>query len=238
MAGSALGPAPLPGRGPQAAHSVECVICLDAPRSTRFEPCGHAVCCRSCAQLLTTQRQPCPTCRADIARTVDASPGQPTFLPDRSPPQVCCVCKLKKRQCFLGFQVPTSPNPVPPPRRLLSLTSSLFPSPTQSHAEGHPMLLWSLLWNEVYVLENKRVKRAHQVDASVEVLRLHDPPLLCHTLRYVRLAPWSQPLLGPILPPSRKRYPIPPPSRKRYATHVCISSIWEGRRNAACHRCG
>jgi hypothetical protein len=49
----------------------ECVVCLDAPSSTLFVPCGHRILCASCAARVQT----CPICRAVIAHTV------PTRMP-------------------------------------------------------------------------------------------------------------------------------------------------------------
>ncbi|GAV04002.1 hypothetical protein RvY_14350 [Ramazzottius varieornatus] len=42
----------------------ECVICEDAPRAMRFEPCGHLVTCVHCAPKVTA----CPICRETITR--------------------------------------------------------------------------------------------------------------------------------------------------------------------------
>ena len=48
-------------------HGRECVICMDAPRSTRFGPCGHSQCCEPCArELLRRDEQRCPSCRNAI----------------------------------------------------------------------------------------------------------------------------------------------------------------------------
>ena len=49
----------------------ECVVCLVAPRDTRFG-CGHSVCCAHCAAALQAQgarMAVCPVCRVRI-RTV------------------------------------------------------------------------------------------------------------------------------------------------------------------------
>lgn len=44
----------------------ECIICLDAPRATRFD-CGHACCCIDCAGVLLARADPrCPTCREPV----------------------------------------------------------------------------------------------------------------------------------------------------------------------------
>ena len=44
-----------------------CVICTDAPRAVVFS-CGHALCCRGCAEELQRRRQPCPVCRQPLGR--------------------------------------------------------------------------------------------------------------------------------------------------------------------------
>ena len=47
-----------------------CVICMDAPRTTRFRPCGHSQCCEACAALVTRRgggASRCPYCRTSIA---------------------------------------------------------------------------------------------------------------------------------------------------------------------------
>ena len=44
----------------------ECVVCLSAPRETRFD-CGHACCCAACSAVLLAQpNASCPNCRAPI----------------------------------------------------------------------------------------------------------------------------------------------------------------------------
>ena len=66
-----------------------CVVCLSAPRETRFD-CGHACCCAACSAVIlaeTSARGPlCPNCRAQIsgARSGPDAGGveiarQPTF---------------------------------------------------------------------------------------------------------------------------------------------------------------
>jgi E3 ubiquitin-protein ligase MYLIP len=49
-----------------------CRVCMDADINTTFCPCGHLVCCDTCAQRLDT----CPICRSSIQQT------QYIFLPD------------------------------------------------------------------------------------------------------------------------------------------------------------
>lgn len=61
----------------------ECVVCMDAARSKRFEPCGHTTCCAACVASIVAAGQGCPTCRAAVSRITDANPGQATFFPRR-----------------------------------------------------------------------------------------------------------------------------------------------------------
>ena len=56
-----------------AALTRECLICLDAPRSTVLEPCRHAVACAACARRYCTPQQPCPVCRTPITAVVSTS---------------------------------------------------------------------------------------------------------------------------------------------------------------------
>jgi hypothetical protein len=43
----------------------ECVVCLSAPKSHAFVPCGHVACCSRCAGAVRDGRmQRCPVCRA------------------------------------------------------------------------------------------------------------------------------------------------------------------------------
>ena len=48
--------------------NVECKICMDAEVNVVFLPCGHLVCCSSCAPALKN----CPICRGLIRGTVNA----------------------------------------------------------------------------------------------------------------------------------------------------------------------
>ena len=50
----------------------ECVICMEADIQVVFVPCGHIVCCASCAE----HQQACPTCRADIVQRVRTYLGE------------------------------------------------------------------------------------------------------------------------------------------------------------------
>ena len=50
-----------------------CVICMDAPRTTRFRPCGHSQCSEACAALVTRRgggASCCPYCRTPITTMV------------------------------------------------------------------------------------------------------------------------------------------------------------------------
>lgn len=48
----------------------ECVVCMGAPRATRFR-CGHCVCCEAC----TAQLQRCPSCRVAPIHVVARGEG-------------------------------------------------------------------------------------------------------------------------------------------------------------------
>ena len=64
-----------------AALTRECLLCLDAPRTTILEPCRHAVACADCAREYCTVNQPCPVCRQPIVSVVSAShPVLQTFV--------------------------------------------------------------------------------------------------------------------------------------------------------------
>ncbi len=43
-----------------------CIICMDAPRSVAFLPCGHAVVCTGCSKLVMASGSLCPMCRERI----------------------------------------------------------------------------------------------------------------------------------------------------------------------------
>ena len=45
-------------------RSLKCIICLENNREIRFNPCGHLICCQTCAWHPTLLS--CPTCRAHI----------------------------------------------------------------------------------------------------------------------------------------------------------------------------
>ena len=63
----------------------ECVICMSEPREVRFS-CGHAVCCRQCAESLLALGHPCPTCRSSDITTADVGVAvnvQPTYVQQR-----------------------------------------------------------------------------------------------------------------------------------------------------------
>lgn len=48
-----------------------CVICLMRRRRSAFIPCGHLVCCQSCALSVERDLSPkCPVCRQAIRNSV------------------------------------------------------------------------------------------------------------------------------------------------------------------------
>lgn len=66
----------------------DCVVCMDAARSTRFLPCQHAACCDPCATLLLSSTRVCPLCSAPVtsAGPVGASPATFVALPSAPAP--------------------------------------------------------------------------------------------------------------------------------------------------------
>lgn len=50
----------------------ECVVCLDAPPSCVFDPCGHLACCCGCAASLTSRAGGgvCPICRLPVVKAI------------------------------------------------------------------------------------------------------------------------------------------------------------------------
>ena len=44
-----------------------CVVCMDAQKKTLFQPCGHLVCCESCAVMVDA----CPMCRKPIEGRIE-----------------------------------------------------------------------------------------------------------------------------------------------------------------------
>ena len=55
----------------QIQDELMCRVCMDADIDTAFCPCGHLVCCSSCAERLDS----CPVCRSHITQM------QHIFLP-------------------------------------------------------------------------------------------------------------------------------------------------------------
>ena len=57
------------------ARTRECVVCMGAPRATRFSPCGHSQCCARCARELLLRRGEtrCPTCRQPIHKVTKSA---------------------------------------------------------------------------------------------------------------------------------------------------------------------
>eukprot|EP01079_Euglenida_sp_SAG-EU17-18_P000264 gene264-2387_t len=75
----------------QAAKPRECLICMDQPRGSRLDPCGHYVLCAPCAEMLIASPDPkCPICRSDVSTmqpgTFDATWVPGSALPDVAPP--------------------------------------------------------------------------------------------------------------------------------------------------------
>jgi hypothetical protein len=50
-------------------EATQCVVCLDAPRTTVLTPCGHVAACKKCSVLLKARG--CPICRRPIEAVVD-----------------------------------------------------------------------------------------------------------------------------------------------------------------------
>jgi len=58
--------------------SRECVVCLSEPRTTTILPCNHLCLCAACAELMRTQTNKCPICRAPVKKllTIHLSPSE------------------------------------------------------------------------------------------------------------------------------------------------------------------
>lgn len=85
---TALAPQAPPPTGATAGvlEDRECVVCLDAPRTIRFVPCQHCVCCGDCARRVLGSEgaaRTCPVCTVEVVRAVPAARGEPTFVPGR-----------------------------------------------------------------------------------------------------------------------------------------------------------
>jgi hypothetical protein len=61
----------------------QCLVCMDAPRCTRFFPCQHAVCCNTCAVLLLGTTRQCPVCASPIVTAGPTAVTEPTFVAPR-----------------------------------------------------------------------------------------------------------------------------------------------------------
>ena len=61
-----------PVDAPDAAADSEdgCIVCWAAAAGVMFQPCGHFICCASCASPFLAQGMPCPMCRAPVAAGV------------------------------------------------------------------------------------------------------------------------------------------------------------------------
>jgi len=42
---------------------IECVMCMDAPKTHVFVPCGHMCVCSACAATIMGAKKECPQCR-------------------------------------------------------------------------------------------------------------------------------------------------------------------------------
>eukprot|EP00030_Apusomonadida_sp_AF-17_P008526 a855556_50.p2 GENE.a855556_50~~a855556_50.p2 ORF type:complete len:164 (+),score=42.83 a855556_50:61-492(+) len=48
-------------------ESMECCVCMEAPKSMAANPCGHRCVCATCASRLLETSGLCPICRASIS---------------------------------------------------------------------------------------------------------------------------------------------------------------------------
>jgi len=48
------------------ANTTDCNICMENPINSAISPCGHSVCCDTCAKKLQT----CPMCRGRIGHVL------------------------------------------------------------------------------------------------------------------------------------------------------------------------
>ena len=46
-----------------AREAMECVVCMDAPKTHSFTPCGHHCACKGCAENVMRRDKKCPYCR-------------------------------------------------------------------------------------------------------------------------------------------------------------------------------
>lgn len=45
---------------------TDCVVCMDDVRCTIFVPCGHCLCCQSCAEIVVQKYKHCPVCSTPV----------------------------------------------------------------------------------------------------------------------------------------------------------------------------
>ena len=45
----------------------ECVVCMDSEANQFFNPCGHVLCCHTCAEKIMHNSKLCPVCNTAIA---------------------------------------------------------------------------------------------------------------------------------------------------------------------------
>ena len=68
---------------PEPFRYSECVVCLDAPRTTRLLPCHHVLLCTECAVQLLQSSGHCPCCRAAVSRYEEGNFSTAlTFVPN------------------------------------------------------------------------------------------------------------------------------------------------------------
>mmetsp|Transcript_576 Transcript_576/g.1133 ORF Transcript_576/g.1133 Transcript_576/m.1133 type:complete len:436 (+) Transcript_576:96-1403(+) len=51
---------------PKSYNFGTCAICLEAPRTHIFVPCGHACACKSCSDEVMTRKRKCPICNTSL----------------------------------------------------------------------------------------------------------------------------------------------------------------------------
>ena len=50
-----------------------CVVCMEAPAQMSFQPCGHAIACKSCAEKICAKTNECPLCRSCLQGVMKVS---------------------------------------------------------------------------------------------------------------------------------------------------------------------
>ena len=57
----------------------ECAICMDAVKCTTFVPCGHTLCCQSCAKKVTDTCGRWPLCDSPADGFCDTQPATSSY---------------------------------------------------------------------------------------------------------------------------------------------------------------